>query len=538
CTATALWALGNPAPSSRMMTEESRRRARPWLRASSLVQLLVSLGVACGLFFLGYLSFESALYNLYGTFSSLVDWVDLIIESAIALAVMLLGKAVVSFEIFTGKILPRRGFWRQWRAIVALAGVYAGLISLSLGFEMRPIYPILLTTALMSAFLAIFSFRAYADRERAVTNLAPFVASQHLTQGLLSGRTEALQRALDEPFRALCEDVLNAQRAVLIARGAHSSLAGAPRTYPPDLPFEPQWSQIVAQSKPLSRDVVALGDGCDMDYLVPLGEAENPLGALLLGPRRDGELYTLEEIDIARAAGEHLLDSQAGATLAARLVDVQRQKLVEVQVLDRHARRTLHDDILPLLHSALLSLSAPNGAGAATANLTAAHKAISNLLREAPPSSSPLSRREFWTALKHETEVEGAGNFDGVTWEIAPEAGHFTRQMPPLLADTLFFAAREAVRNAAKYGRGGDKARALSLHVRARCDDDFQLEICDDGAGLGAPSTADGAGSGSGLALHGTLIAIAGGQLTLENGAQGGTRVLLALPLSVSQKES
>ena len=533
CTSTALWALGNPAPSGRMMTEEARRRARPYLQASSSVQLLVSLGVAGGLVFIGYLSFDATLYNLYGNFAAIIDWADLGIQLAIAVAVMLLGKAVVSFEIFTGKILPRRGFWRQWRAIVGLAAFYASLVALSLGFEMRAIYPILLTTALMSAFLAIFSFRAYADRERAVTNLAPFVASQHLTEGLLSGQFLPLQRALDEPFRALCEDVLNAGRAVLIARGAHSSLAGAPRVYPPSLPFQTEWAAIVAAFDFASRDVVALPENCEMNFLVPLGEPQNPLGALLLGPRRDGALYTLEEIEVARAAGEHLLDSQAGATLAVRLVELQRQKLAQVQVLDRHARRTLHDDILPLVHGALLEMSAQKGAENSIALLTQAHKQISDLLREAPPSNSPLARRDFVAALRFELEEELGGSFDALSFEISDSAQQFLEKLPPLLADTLFFAAREAARNAAKYGRGGDTVRALSLQVCARCGEKFELELRDDGAGFSLLSSAEKAGgSGSGLALHAAMLAIAGGALRLETPENGGTIVVLELPIS------
>lgn len=532
CTATALFALTNPAPAGHMMTEEARRRARPWLLASSLVQLLVSLGVAAGIFFAGYFSMYMALYNLYGLFSAKIEMADVVIQLGIAVAVMLLGKAVVSYEIFTGKILPRRGFWRQWRAIVVLAAVYASLLSFALCFDIRPIYPILLSVALMSGFLAIFSFRAYTDRERAVTNLAPFVASQHLTEGLLSGRIEPLQRALDEPFRALCEDVLNAGRAVLIARGAHSSLAGAPRLYPPSLPFDAKWTQIVANTSTLTRDAIALPADCGMNYLVPLGAEKNPLGALLLGPRRDGGLYTLEEIEVARSAGEHLLDSQAGATLAARLVELQRQKLAQVQVLDRHARRVLHDDILPLLHGALLSLSAQNDSGEAIASLTSAHRGISDLLRDAPPSSSPLASRDFWTALRHEIEVELALCFDAVVFEVSPAARRFTTNLPPLLADTLFFASREVVRNAAKYGRGDDSLRQLSLFITADVTDKFQLELRDDGTGLGAaaPPTTSSGGSGSGLALHAAMLAIAGGELQSENVESGGTRVTLTLP--------
>lgn len=604
CTATALYALSRPVPSGKMMTEEARRRARPYLLISSLVQVTGSIGVGIALVLFGYLSFSTPLYSLYSQFSGWLDLADLMMATGVSVAVMLLGKAIVSFEIFTGKILPRRGFLRQWRPVVVLAACYASLLSLSLGFELRPIYPILLTTALMSGFLAVFSFRTSADREGATRAIAPFVASQHLTQGLLSGDAAPLQRALDEPFRALCEEVLGASRAVLIARGAHATLCGAPRLYPPSLPFNPAWTLIVAAMDAPEHEARALPADCGMNYLVPLGEialkptknegfsaisnnvsasaaanspvqqsratknesdtfaaaistknqaGENgaPLGALLLGPKRDGGLYTLEEIEIARATGQHLLDSQAGATLAARLVELQRHKLAQVQVLDRGARRTLHDDILPLLHGALLDLSGQNstknGAQNAISLLTEAHKAISDLLREAPTSDSPLARRDFFAALRREIETEMAGAFETIGWQIAPDARDFAANLPPLLADTLFFAAREAVRNSAKYGRGGEGSRALSLFIGAMCEEKFQLEVRDDGVGIGVATetgvaTANGdaiardndstraARSGSGLALHAAMLAIAGGSLHIESAPSGGTRVVLELP--------
>lgn len=274
----------------------------------------------------------------------------------------------------------------------------------------------------------------------------------------------------------------------------------------------------------------------DMDYLVPLGVAageENaPLGALLLGPKRDGGLYSAEEIEIARATGQHLLDSQAGATLASRLVELQRQKLAQVQTLDRRARRALHDDILPLLHGALLDLSARNESSHAMSLLTEAHRGISDLLREAAPPDSPLSRRDFFEALQREVEGEMRGSFSQVDWQIAPEASEFAAQLPALLADTLFFAAREAIRNAAKYGRGEDPNRALRLCIDAQMKTEWTLEIRDDGVGLGGATPHEG-GSGSGLSLHAAMLAIAGGYLRLENEPEGGTRVFLGLPASL-----
>ena len=536
CTGTALLALLRPMPPASWSRQASQKRARPFLLGSSIVQFAVSCAVAAALMYFAMVGNRADLYNpagshtaLYNVAGVLADWLDatdFALCAGISLAVLLLGKAVVSFEIFTGKVLPRRGFWRQWRAVVILAATYAALIATSLGFNVEGIYPLLLSTCLLGVILAIFSHRAYTDKARATANLAPFVASGHLLGGLLQGDETQLRAAIDEPFRALCEDVLNAGRAMLLARGDIAPLFGAPRFYPPNLPAVAGWAELAARHNQGS-EVRSLPEGCGMDYLVPLGEDGN-IGALLLGPRRDGGLYTLEEIEIARAAGEHLLDSGAGATLAARLVALQRQKVAHFVTLDRGARRSLHDDILPLLHAALLF---PDEAAE---KITAAHKGISDLLRELP-APLPLEKRAFFEALQHEVESEMAGQFDGVTWQIAPAAHIASDDLPPFLASTLYFAAREAIRNAARHGRSHVAARALHLEVGAACQDGLQIWIADDGVGANANAsstpTEDKGGSGSGLSLHAALLAVAGGTLSLDNPASGGTRVEMSLPL-------
>lgn len=532
CTGASLDALARPAPSNSFMGDEARRRARPWLLASSLVQFLASIGVAAILLFTAYLSMGGALYNIASQMSRWTDVADFFIQGFIAVAVMLLGKAVVSYEIFTGKILPRRGFWRQWRAVVLLAAGYSGVVAGSLFFLDSPVFMAILTTLLMSIFVALASFRAYGERERAVSDLRAFVASQHLYDGLVSGDTVQLQNALDEPFRALCRDVLNAAQACLVARGPMAPLAGQPRLYPADLEFRPEWNDIVAHG--FASPCASLPPETGMAWVVPLGSQRDgsgqPLGVLLLGEKLDGGLYTLEEIEVARSAGEHLLDVGAGATLAGRLMTLQRQKLAEVQMLDRRARRVLHDDILPQLHAALLTLGGHNAPSEAIDALTSAHRGISDLLREMPASISPTAKRGVVGALRYEVEGELAGKFDEVVWHIEPNAEAALDALPSLIGESVFFAAREAVRNAAKYGRGDDVARQLNLTIVARCREQLEIEIADDGMGMGV-STSAPQGTGHGLALHGTLLAVAGGQLSVENGVNGGTKVALRLPV-------
>jgi carbon-monoxide dehydrogenase large subunit len=74
-----------------------------------------------------------------------------------------------------------------------------------------------------------------------------------------------------------------------------------------------------------------------------------------------------------------------------------------------------------------------------------------------------------------------------------------------MAAEVAFYAAREAMRNAARHGRGGSQNRPLHLTIEALWRDGLRLTIEDDGVGVGN-SDASG-GSGQGLALHGTMMA-------------------------------
>jgi signal transduction histidine kinase len=94
----------------------------------------------------------------------------------------------------------------------------------------------------------------------------------------------------------------------------------------------------------------------------------------------------------------------------------------------------------------------------------------------------------------------------------------------------LYYAAREAMRNAAVYGRGGHSRRPLRLNVEITRQDGLRITVEDDGVGLeqthGSPN-----GSGHGMALHSTMMAVIGGSLTVESVPDQFTRVLLYLPL-------
>jgi signal transduction histidine kinase len=570
CIGLSLDALRHPGPSARVMGDLARRRARPWLTAASLVLLLVSLLVGWVMLWIVLNARQRALSGLYNQMALTIAWFDLIIASLIAVAVLLQGQAVVSYEIFTGKTLPRRGLWRHWRSAVILAAGYGLVVGGSLALRLRPVYSLLLSTLLMALFYALFSWRSYVERERTMAHLRPFVASQRLYEHLLAPSSPSEVDAAT-PFRALCEDVLGARLAYLVPLGPLAPLVDPALMYPQDegtLSRPPSLAELTPrfgspQTMCTPLDPARYGGA---RWAVPLWSERGLIGLLLLGEKRDGSLYTQEEIEIARASGERLIDTQASAALARRLMALQRQRLIESQVLDRRARRALHDDVLPHLHTAMLGLSSGGASSDVVPLLGDVHRQLSDLLREMPAAAAPeLDRLGLIGALRQVVDEELESAFDDVTWQVEPKAEREAGDVPALTAEVVFYAAREAIRNAARYGRGGVTTRPLHLQVsvlwrgpptgspaRPGPDEEqaghalsgrtpepgtraqvahgrLEILIEDDGVGLEAE---DGVseGGGQGLALHSTMMAVVGGSLAVESLADAYTRVLLILP--------
>jgi len=551
CIGLSVDVLLHPGPSHRAMGDLARRRARPWLIAAAIVFLLVTLLVSWALVWVVFSSRAQSLAGLYAEVGLTLSLFDGAIALLIATAVMLLGQAVVVYEVFTGKPLPRHGLRRDWRNAVILAAGYSVVVGWSLSSGLRPIYGLLLTAVLMTAFLALSGWRSYAERERYMRSLRPFVASQHLYPSILEGSGASLPSRADlaVPFQALCEEVLAARQACLMAVGTLAPLVD-PFAYPPSN-AAPRFSlaallpRLEASRTWPAHDALPL-DSADFGGLLwatPLWSERGLTGVLLLGEKRDGGLYSQEEMELARASGERLIDTCASAELARRLVALQRQRLAESQVLDRRARRVLHDDVLPRLHTALLTLSAGSSAPEATPLLTEAHQQITALLRDLPAAAAPqLARLGLFGALQQTVSDEWSSDFDEVTWEIDPGAERRAKVIPPLTAEVLFYAAREAIRNAARHAQRPEADPRLHLRIVADDRPGLNIVIEDNGRGWEPGARAENAaemrsGSGQGLALHSTLLAVVGGTLAVESLPGAYTRILLTLPPAAGQDE-
>ena len=82
-------------------------------------------------------------------------------------------------------------------------------------------------------------------------------------------------------------------------------------------------------------------------------------------------------------------------------------------------------------------------------------------------------------------DVELKDAFDEVGWEVPPEVESRAREINAVPAEVVYYAAREALRNAARHARPEIPGSALRLTVSGRWRDGLEIVIEDNGVGLG-----------------------------------------------------
>lgn len=286
----------------------------------------------------------------------------------------------------------------------------------------------------------------------------------------------------------------------------------------------------VALPAGLGTEIAAASGEPSPDALrLPLSYQGETVGHLLVGPRGPGESFN--------AADRRVLDdlaSQAGVAVHGVRVTRDLQRVREQLVLAREEerrrlRRDLHDDLAPTL--AALGLTAatvgqlipsdPARAAAVNAKLESALRAAVGSVRRLvydlrPPALDELGLVE---AVRERSEQYG-----GPTAELRVRV-EVPQPLPPLPAAVEVAAYRmvqEALNNVARH------ARARTCVVRLRCADDrwLQVEVIDDGIGVGADHAV-----GVGLRSMEERASELGGDHSVERLAPSGTRVSVRLPI-------
>ncbi|PID87290.1 MAG: hypothetical protein CSA11_08375 [Chloroflexi bacterium] len=533
CIGLSLDAVRRPGPSRRAMDNLARQRARPWLIVASLALLIVSFMVMGTVLWLIQDVQQRTFYEIYLEHVTQFFWIDWFVATLISFAIVMLGQAIVSYEVFTGKTLPRRGLSRHWRSAILLAVAYGVIVGGTIAWNLKPLYALMITAVLMTLFFALFAWSSYVERERYIAQLRPFITSNRLYEQLLTQSTPP-ELNIEPAFHALCFNVLYARVAYLAAIGPTAPLVGPPLSYPHNnIATLPPLTTLAAQFDSPANDTLNIDPQIygGAVWALPLWSERGLIGLFLLGEKRGGGIYAQEEIEIARITGERLIDTRASAEMARRLMSLQRERLAQSQVIDQQTRRVLHDDILPSLQLSLIKVSNSQlniGMDDLVTSLTDVHRQISDLLHDMPTVTAPdVARLGLLTALRRTVDNELAQAFDKVVWHVDPVATKKVREIPTLTAETIFYAAREVVRNAARYGRDGS-GNPFALSINATWQNGLRLLIEDNGVGL--DTITDNKGSGHGLALHSTMMAVVGGTLEIDSVSGQYTRVIITLP--------
>lgn len=543
CVALSFDALLRPAPAPSRQSTAARLRARPWLLTANTLLVVVGGLVAVLLIWVARTPGPTATNELFSAtllpldpwtattagarhLALAIAWTDLLVSALLAVVIVCMSYALVQYEVFSGRALPRRALRRHWRTALLLAVGYGVVVGATLAAGWRPAYSLLLTALLMTFFFALLGWRTFAAQSDFVRRLQPFVVSTHLAEELIAPAAPAAATAQDAAatFAALCREVLHTEYAALAATGALAALVDSPLVYPAEAPPPGVLPPLPAPSDDLLAVAIDAPGLPQVAWALPIQGPQGPVGVMLLGRRRGDDLYAEEEIAIARATGERLLDLLAAAALARRLLDLTREQWAEGQVADRQTRRVLHDEVLPDLHAALIMLGQGGDAQIALARdlLATAHRQTAALLRDLPARPPVRPSGHLLADLRRLVEEEMASRFDTVHFAADGAATVTAARLRPLHAEVVFYAVRELARNAARHGHGA--TAPFTLTVTATGGSELAIVVCDNGQS--APAAG---GAGQGLALHTAMLAVVGGGITLTQMPAGGSQAVLRI---------
>jgi len=313
-------------------------------------------------------------------------------------------------------------------------------------------------------------------------------------------------------------------------------------------------------------------------WVLPMYDERGLVATLYLGPRQDGGAFTDEDMDLAYVCGQRILDTLGDHEAMQAVAGLLRRRIVDVKLLGAQQRRVLHDEILPQMHLALLRLetlrsltnveaagyiqgeheghlykhiadvrstplrpavpapsinaSTEDALNEAIYMISDAHRRLAAMMRAtAPGAPHHLEREGMMRAIRTMLEQDFQNAFDEVEWCVPVEtAVRIDDVTPPAIAELIFAAVQEALRNAARHARGTDVHRHLRLTLRASCDRNLEVIVADDGVGVVSPHSST-TGTGGGLLTHSALLAIAGGSLTIKSAPGEGVTVRILLPI-------
>jgi len=482
---------------------------------------------------------------------------DLSATLAVALVILLIGYSVVRHGILIERSLARRGFFEQWRGTVIVATGAAIFIAIIVTFTHSNPGGLLLITSLAAVAYALFTWRSYTAHDRYIAMLGPFVRSTSLSHWLNTDLLKT-EQDLENLFFHLCHDVLAVKFAYLTVT-AGTLKRNFSYCWPQDAVLG---SKLIALNKRGNIDAeapkriqITLHGQPMICWVLPIFDERGLVAALYLGPRQDGGAFTDEDMNLAQACGQRILDTLGDHEAMQAVSGLLRRRIVDVKLLGAQQRRVLHDEILPQMHLALLRLETLRSTAdldteqdkdlaiseecreqvlhEAINMITEAHGRLATMMRTtAPGAPHRLERDGMMHAIRTMLEQDFQSAFDEIEWCVSEETATAIDEVtPPAIAELIFAAVQEALRNAARHARGNDVHRHLRLTLSASfysAGAYLEVIVADNGVGITSTSSAT-TSTGGGLLTHSALLAIAGGSLNIKSSPGEGVTVKIVL---------
>lgn len=261
--------------------------------------------------------------------------------------------------------------------------------------------------------------------------------------------------------------------------------------------------------------------------LVPLLYRGQGLGVLAAFDRMTDDLaFTREDQQLLEAFAAQA--ATAVATAKSVEADRLRRSLAAAEAERRRWARELHDETLQSLAALRVFVSRAGrledpaairaAMDEAAQHLSGEIESLRSLIAELRPPA--LDQLGLAPALSSLVQRTADGNGLDVRADIEQVGGD---DLSPDLQTTVYRIVQEALTNVVKHAQ----ARTVSVSVTT-ADAEIQIGVLDDGVGF---ATTDVHDTGFGLTGMRERVELAGGELTIAAGPQGGTRVEARLPV-------
>lgn len=286
-------------------------------------------------------------------------------------------------------------------------------------------------------------------------------------------------------------------------------------------------AQVWQSGSPLIAEDAGLIEWQYRTYVgIPIASNEQIQGVLSLFTADVSDLYRQEEIDLLLSVGE-----QIGGVVESAHLREQAERLAVAEERNRLAR-ALHDSVTQSLYSVTLFAEAGRNLAQEEAYKRASHyfddvlqtgqqalKEMRLLVHNLRPSA--LEQDGLVQALQHRLNaVEGRA---GIQHQLIVDE---VLSLPATIEEALYHISQEALNNAIKHAFASEVTVEISQSEAGR----VELEICDNGQGF-EPETALASG-GLGLTSIHERVALLGGTVTYESVPEGGTRIMVQLPVN------